>query len=103
MVTGEKRRAIGLPAISSLDRDERAKGEEVKKMDKRLLCAAKMPPKKKKENRNAPYDPQKDEVAKWLASQPEIMAYIAELVQRHGLIAFDPTTQTWRGSNYGKD
>ena len=69
-------------------------------MDKRLLCAAKMPPKKKKTNRDAPYDHKKDEVIGWLAQQPDIMSYVAELAQRNGLITYDPITQTWKGVDY---
>ena len=69
-------------------------------MDKRLLCAAKMPPKRKKVHRDAPYDPRKDEVIRWMAEQPEIMSYVAELAQRNGLITYDPITQTWKGVDY---
>lgn len=68
--------------------------------DKRLLVATKMPPLKRKASSFDAYDPQKDEVAQWLAQQPDVLSYLVDLIRRLGYINFDPNTHTWKGSDF---
>lgn len=42
------------------------------------------------------------EVVKWLMSQPGVRNFIFSKMSVYGLIEYDPTTQKWRGVDYGK-
>lgn len=64
-----------------------------------LECVKSMPPlihSKKGETFNIA----ESEVAKWIASQPDIMQKIFDTARYHGVIEFDPETGTWQGVDY---
>ena len=70
----------------------------MKKLDYKFLeCARKMPP--LQHVKSKPFDITQSEVAKWLASQPDIMQKIFDVAANHHVIAYDVKTQTWRGAD----
>lgn len=47
------------------------------------------------------FDIQKSEVIKWLISNPEVLQYLFDKVNKSGFIIYNPKTQKWQGKDYG--
>lgn len=70
--------------------------EQRQKRDKRLNVARRMPPAKKRPT-GLECAAANDETLRWIASQPELLAYLFDLCARIGYITCDPEMGEWRG------
>lgn len=69
-----------------------------KKLDYDFLeCAKNMP--QLRHSTGGEFNILKSEVAKWLASQPEVMQKIFDMANRKKFIVYDSETKTWKGAN----
>ena len=72
-----------------------------RRIDKRLLIAANMPPLMHKPT-DSEFVSENSEVLNWIASQPELVEYLMGELRYKGLIVFDQETKLWQGQIYGK-
>lgn len=73
-----------------------------KSKDKRLSVAEHMPPLRRKQPETE-YDTEKDEVLKWVSSQPGLAGFLVSKLKDWGYIRYDPETHTWQGVDYEAD
>ena len=73
-----------------------------KSKDKRLSVAEHMPPLRRTQPETE-YDTEKDEVLKWVSSQPGLVGFLVSKLKDWGYIHYDPETHTWKGVGYESD
>jgi hypothetical protein len=71
-----------------------------RRIDKRLLIAANMPPLMHKPV-DGEFIPENSEVLNWIINQPGLVGYLMDELRYKGLITFNQETKLWQGQTYG--
>lgn len=66
----------------------------------RFDVAKRMPPLRKRPDRETPYDPARDEVRAWAAQQPELINYLVDRIRHSSNVTCDPETGYWKGVDW---